>query len=97
MKAVNATQIMKAMWMSPPPKKNKTKATAPKKSKTKTLCGKVKKKMTKEQKNNKWKSSATFFVPLKKVDSINFHPKIEMIEEMTPYETYLLMQYLITF
>ena len=54
--------------------------------------------MTKEQKNNKWKSSATFFVPLKKVDSINFHPKIEMIEEMTPYETwscFLLMQYLI--
>ena len=44
--------------------------------------------MTKEQTKNKWKSNVTLFVPLEKVDSINFNPKIEMIEGMTPYETW---------
>ena len=39
--------MMKTMWLSC--QKNKTKADAPKKTKTKTLCGKDKKKMTKEQ------------------------------------------------
>ena len=50
----------------------------------KARYGNDKKKMTKEQKKNKWKNNATLFVPLEKVNSINFHPKIERIEGMTP-------------
>ena len=42
--------------------------------------------MTKEQDKNKWKNNATLFVPLENVYSINFYPKIERIEGMTPYE-----------
>ena len=68
--------------------KRKAKAGAPKKTKTKPMCGKDKKKTTKEQKKIKWKSNATLFVPLEKVDSINLHPKIERTEGMTPYETW---------
>ena len=45
--------------------------------------------MMKEEKNkNKWNNNGTWFVLLKKVDSIHFHPKIELIEGMTPDETW---------
>ena len=52
------------------------------------MCGKGKKEMTEEQNKNKWNNNATLFIPLEKVDSINFHPKIELIEGMTPDETW---------
>ena len=68
--------------------KRKPKVGAPEKTKTKKLCGEDEKKMTKEQKKNKWKSNATLFVLLEKANSINFHPKIEKIEGITPYETW---------
>ena len=48
----------------------------------------VKKKMTKEPNENKLSNNVTLFVPLEKVDSINFHPKIKWIEGMTPDETW---------
>ena len=59
--------------------KKKIKTGAPKKTKKKTLFDKGKKRMTKEQNKNKWKNNATLFLPLEKVDSINFYPKIERI------------------
>lgn len=45
----------------------------------------VKKKMANE---NKLSNNVILFVPLEKVDSINFHPKIEWIEGMTLDETW---------
>ena len=59
--------------------KKKIKTGAPKKTKKKTLFDKDKKRMTKEQNKNKWKNNATLFLPLEKVDSINFYPKNERI------------------
>ena len=66
--------------------KRKPKTGATKKTKMKTLRGQAKED-DEGAKKNKWKSNATLFVPLEKMDSINFHPKIERIEGMTPYET----------
>ena len=41
--------------------------------------------MAKEQNKNKKKNNVTILIPLKKVDSIDFYPRIEKIDGMTPY------------
>ena len=41
--------------------------------------------MAREQNKNKRKNNVAIFLPLEKVDSFNFYPKIERIEGMSLY------------